>query len=269
MGVNGQAIRMIGISLDITSKRLAQFEVEQQRRELAHLARVTTLGELSGSLAHELNQPLTAILSNTQAAQRFLKNGTADLGEVSAILQDVVVQNRRAGEVIQRLRLLFKKTDVQESSVDLNEVVQEVAKLMHGDLLDRQVRLETALAENLATVAADRVQMQQVLINLIINGSDAMAECIPRDRRLLARTHQDDQQTVIVSVEDAGCGIPDELRERIFESFFTTKKEGMGLGLSVCRTIVAAHRGKLWATANEKRGTTFHFSIPAETKTAS
>jgi PAS domain S-box-containing protein len=249
--------------IDISERKQAELEAARQRNELAHLSRVTTLSELSGSLAHELNLPLAAILSNAQAAQRFLAHGDADLAEVREILNDIVSEDKRASEVIRRLRLLLKKSEVQQHSLGINEVVQDVLKLMRSDLTNRNVTVDIELDQNLPTVTGDPVQLQQVLLNLVVNACDAMTDCDTPERRLLVRTGMENGSGAVrVSVTDRGGSIAEEKMEQIFEPFFTTKAEGMGLGLSVCRTIIAAHQGKLWATNNPDRGATFHFSLP-------
>jgi two-component system, LuxR family, sensor kinase FixL len=260
---DGQPARMRGVAVDITKRKQAEEQAARHRNEMAHLARVFTLGELSGSLAHELSLPLTAILSNAQAAQRVLAHGGADLAEVQEILNEIVSEDKRAGEVIRRLRLWLKKGEVRQHSLRINEVVEDVLKLIHSDLVNQHVTVDIELARTLPTVTGDPVQLQQVLLNLVVNACDAMADCDTQERRLLIRTGTENgNSAVIVSVIDAGDSIPEEKMEQIFESFFTTKEEGMGLGLSVCRTIIAAHRGKLWATNNADRGATFHFSLP-------
>src|SRR5213592_1690787 len=249
--------------VDITERKLAELEAARQRHDLAHLGRVTALGELSSSLAHELTHPLTAILSNAQAAQRFLADDDVDLDEVREILNDIVTQDQRAGDVIHRLRLLLKKGELQEhcDDVDLNEVIRDVVNLMRSDLINRNVTVDTDLAQNLPAVTGDRVQLQQVLLNLMLNGCEAMADYNSSERRLLIAS-QWENGAVRVSVADRGSGIPEEKMQQVFERFFTTKKEGMGLGLSICRTIIDAHRGKIWATNNAGRGAIFHFSLP-------
>jgi two-component system sensor kinase FixL len=249
--------------IDISERKRAELEAARQRNELAHLSRVSTLGELSGSLAHELNLPLTAILSNAQAAQRILANSDADLTELREILNDIVTEDKRAGEVIRRLRLLLKKGEVQQHCLDINEVVEDVLKLMRSDLINQKVTVNCELARHLPTVTGDPVQLQQVLLNLVVNACDAMVDCNTPKRRLLIRTGTGNENgAVLVSVTDRGGSIPEEKMEQIFEPFFTTKEKGMGLGLSVCRTIIAAHRGKLWAANNADCGATFHFSLP-------
>lgn len=252
--------------IDITERRKSEAEMAQQRNELAHLSRVTMLGELSGSLAHELNQPLTAILSNAQAGLRFLAQNPGNIDEVRHILEDIAEDDKRAGEVIRRLRSLLKKGDVRYGPVDINQVVLDVLKLMHTDLANRNVTVSTELAEGLPMVEGDRVQLQQVVLNLIMNGCDAMDRA-PRERRLTLRTTASGGGEVEISVADCGPGIPPENLERIFEPFMSTKADGMGLGLAVCRSIVTAHDGRLWATNNVDRGATLHITLPAREPT--
>jgi two-component system, LuxR family, sensor kinase FixL len=262
---DGKPVRMRGASVDITERKLAELEAARHRNEMAHLSRVMTVGELSGSLAHELNRPLGAILSNAQAAQRMLANGGVDVAEFREILNDIVSENKRAAEVIRRLRLWLQKGEVQQHSLRINKVVRDVLKLIRTDLISQNVRVETELARDLPTVTGDPVQLQQVLVNLVVNACDAMADCDISERQLRIRTGiENGGDAVIVSVTDCGGGIQVKEVEQIFEPFFTTKAKGMGLGLSVCRTIIAAHRGKLWATNNAERGATFHFTLPKD-----
>jgi two-component system, LuxR family, sensor kinase FixL len=260
---DGQPVRMHGASLDITQRKQAEEQAAHHRNEMAHLARVSTLGELSGSIAHELNLPLSAILSNAQAAKRVLANGHTDLTQVREILNEIVSEDKRAGEVIQRLRQWLKKDELQQHSLRINKVVEDVLRLMRSDLVNQKVTVDTELARHLPVVTGDPVQLQQVLVNLVVNACDAMADCDCSERRLLIRTGiENGSSAIIVSVTDRGSSIPEEKMEQIFEPFFTTKAKGMGLGLSVCRTIITAHRGKLWATNNTECGATFHFSVP-------
>jgi len=213
--------------------------------------------------SHELNLPLSAILTNAQAAQRVLANGCADLTELQEILDEIVSEDKRAGEVIRHLRLWLKKGQLQQHSLCINQVVQYVLKLINSDLINQKVTVDCELARNLPNLTGDPVQLQQVLLNLVINACDAMADCKTPERRLLIRTETENGNgEVLVSVTDRGGSVPEEKMEQIFEPFFTTKEKGMGLGLSVCRTIIAAHRGKLWATNNADCGATFHFSLP-------
>ena len=253
--------------IDISERKQAELEAARQRHELVHLSRVTMLGELSGSLAHELNQPLTAILSNAQAAQKLLAGDAVDVSELREILAEIVDEDKHAGEVIQRLRVLFRKGEVGHhfGNLDINEVVQDVLKLTRNDLVIHDITVESELAENLPVVQGDRVELQQVLLNLMLNGCEAMADCDPSERQLLITSGMENG-AVGVSVTDRGGSIPEERIEQVFEPFFTTKANGMGLGLSVCRNIVKAHRGNIWVTNSAEGGATFHFSLPARSQ---
>jgi signal transduction histidine kinase len=245
--------------------RLVLAELERTRKhqaELAHLSRITMLGELSVSLAHELNQPLTAILSNAQAAQRFLAHDQPDIDEVRAILVDIVAEDKRAGEVIRRLRLMLKKDEAQHQSLLVNDIVQEVLRLVRNDMVNQSVEVQTEFSSDLPVINGDRVQLQQVLLNLILNACDAMNGNAPTDRQLVVRTEPFGGKGIRVSISDCGTGIASDHLEQVFEPFFTTKSKGLGLGLSVCSTIITAHGGKLWAANNPVRGATFHFTLP-------
>ncbi len=258
--MSGEPCR-ISVIRDVTKQRRAERELLDQRQQMAHLMRVALLGQLSGALAHELNQPLTAILSNAQAAQRFLKSDSVDLTELRAILDDIVDDDKRAGEVIQRLRALLKRGEAQFQRVNMNEVVAETLKLAHGDLIARNVMVATDFAHGIASVRGDRIQLQQVFLNLIINAADAMAALAPDERRI-AIAIKDNGGQVRVSVVDQGHGIPADRMSRLFEPFFTTKEHGLGLGLSISRSIVAAHSGRLWAENNLDRGAAIHLTLP-------
>ena len=240
----------------------AELEIVQQRNQLTHLSRVSMLGELSGSIAHEIGQPLTAILSNAHAAQLLLQRSEPDLEEVREILKDIVTDDQRAGEVIRRLRLLLKRGEVQFQPLSVNELVEEALKLLRSELIDRAVTARSELAPNLPAIQADRVELQQVLINLVTNACDAMADMPREDRILTIRTELDGTDFVLISVCDCGPGIAEGKLEQVFEPFFSSKINGMGLGLSVCRTIVKVHGGKLWAENNAGRGATFHLLLP-------
>ena len=252
-----------GVSLNVTERKLAALELEQRQREMMRLSRAVTLGELSGALAHELNQPLMAILSNAQAALRFLDREPLDRQELREILDDIVGEDRRAGEVIRRLRQLLSAGETKRQPVDLNELIADTLHLLRSDLLVNRVTAALELDAELPSASLDRVQLQQVLINLVVNACDAMRDAPPAHRLLRIRTgFGDDGRVAKVSVIDHGCGLPPEGRDRVFESFYTTKVDGMGLGLSVCRTIVAAHGGRLWSEDNPDAGASFHFTLP-------
>jgi two-component system sensor kinase FixL len=246
--------------LDNTWRRNAELELGKRREELAHLSRVAMLGELSGSLAHELNQPLTAILSNAQASQQLAAKGRLDTETLNDVLADIVADTRRAGEVIRGLRSLVRRGEVVLEGVDVNAVALEVLGLMGSDLIDRRVAVVTALAPGLPPVLADRVQLQQVILNLIVNACDAMKDA-PAPRQLVVSTAADGSDPVRVSISDTGTGIPADQLDRIFERFVTTKREGLGMGLSVCRTIIEHFGGKIVAANNPARGATFHFTL--------
>ena len=246
---------------DITARKRAEMDAESQRRELAHLSRVASMGELSGALAHELNQPLAAILANTRAAQRIMTRTSPDLSEIREILEDIASDDRRAGDVIARLRELLKKGEGQQSEVDLNELVAEVRTLLHSELIRRRVSVNTELAPSLPRVLVERVQIQQVLLNLVSNACDAMAGTNGNQRQVLIRTELTQEGRVLLSVRDRGHGIPEGQLEQIFDPFFTTKENGLGLGLAICRSIVTAHRGRLWAENNASRGAIFHLAL--------
>lgn len=252
LDANGKPARMLGASLDITERRKADEELAQRRNELSHLSRVTTLSELSGSLAHELNQPLAIILTNAQAAQRLLAQQAPDLAEVRDILADIVSEDERAGEVIKRLRALLKPGQTHLQPLSASELVEDVLRITRSDLIARGIKVHVTLDGSVPPVVGDRVQLQQVLLNLILNAGEAIAANPPPARHISVGTAHCDG-AVRISVSDTGCGLPPEA-ERIFEPFYTTKKEGLGLGLAICRSIVCAHNGRLWAEPNTAAG---------------
>jgi C4-dicarboxylate-specific signal transduction histidine kinase len=266
--LQGQPIMLASI-VDLTERKRAERDLEQQRSELSHLSRVTMLGELSGSLAHELNQPLTAILSNAQAALRFMEREQPDLDEVREILRDIVSDDKRAGEVIQGLRLLLKRGEMRQESIDVNRVVLDVLRLLNSNTVNANVQVSVDLAEPLPPVTGDRVQLQQVVLNLVMNACDAMAGTPVAERTLSVRTRRVEGETVEVCVSDQGSGIPPDLLARIFEPFVTTRLHGLGLGLSVCRQIIQAHHGRLWAANNPGRGAAVCFALPSRPESGS
>ena len=243
---------------DVTARHMTRVEIEEQRRQLSHLARVSMLGQLSGALAHELNQPLAAIASNSDAARRLLARTPVDVAELDAIVADISAANHRAAQVIRRLRAMLNRAETRLEPLDTAELVEEVLDLAHAELITRRVTATAVVAPNLPHVLGDRVQLQQVLLNLVLNACEAMTSCIPPDRRLSLTATGDAEGNLRFSVRDCGTGIPPNLIDRLFEPFVTTKPEGLGLGLSISRTIVAAHGGRLWAQNNTDRGATVH-----------
>lgn len=243
---------------NITASREAQMEIEEQRRELSHLARVGVLGQLSGALAHELNQPLAAISNNAQAASRLLTRKPTDIAELDAILKDILSDDLRAAEVIHRLSALLRRGETHLQPMSAGDLLKEVLELAHAELIARRVTVRTAIAPDLPLIHGDRVQLQQVLLNLILNACEAMSATPPAERVLVVKAEPHAARFVDVSVRDHGTGIPPTLIERLFEPFVTTKAEGLGLGLSISRTIVAAHGGRLWAENNPDGGATLH-----------
>ena len=247
---------------NVTARRQAERQIEEQRRELSHLARVAVLGQLSGAIAHELNQPLAAILSNAEAARQLLHRQPADLEELDDILRDIAADDQRAAAVIHRLRALLRRGDRQLQAIDGRELVGEVLELARSELMTRQVNATAVVEPALLSFYGDRVQMQQVLLNLILNGCEAMSTTAVSDRRLVLTAGTDAAGSVCFAVRDHGTGIPPELSESLFEPFVTTKPDGLGLGLSISQTIVAAHGGRLWAENNTGGGATLHCLLP-------
>lgn len=265
---DGHPRRMFGISQDISERKQLQLHAERQQNELAHLARVSALGELSSSIAHELNQPLTAILSNAQAGTRFLSRPDPDFAEIRDILGDIASQGQRAGEVIRRMRAMLRKDKPCMVGLDLRQVVDEVLSMVRSDLLVRSIVFQAALGDVPLPVHGDRVQLQQVLINLLLNACDAMSD-VPLERRRLRIAVAVEDRTVVCAVIDQGHGIPVPDLERIFDTFVSTKPLGIGMGLSICRSILALHGGTLVAANNPEGGATFRFALPAMEGTAS
>jgi PAS domain S-box-containing protein len=261
---DGSARQVLGASTDITRRRETELQLKEQRAELAHVARISTMGELAASLAHELNQPLTAILSNAQAALRFLNRRPVDLEEVREILQDIVKDNSRAGEVIRRMRALVRKEELEFAPVDVASLIRDVVVLVHSDAILQNVKIALQLDDNLPPVRGDKVQLQQVVLNLLLNAFDAMGECLASEREVGLRAERENAGMILVAVSDRGTGLSGDKLDKIFQPFFTTKGEGLGMGLSICRSIIEAHGGRLWAENNPHRGATFYFTVPVE-----
>ncbi|RPI37174.1 MAG: PAS domain S-box protein [Nitrospiraceae bacterium] len=257
----GQPIFATGIVQDITDRKLKAEQTHLLEEELTHVARVSALGEMTAAIAHEVNQPLAAIMSNAQVAQRMLNNERPDLPELREIITDIISDDRRAKEVIQRLRAMLKKTEFDHTLVNVNEIIGEVVSLMRSDLIIRGVWLNLDLDENIPPVYGDRVQLQQVVLNLILNACDAMQSS--EDRDLTISTRQEDSGEVVVRVSDTGTGIPDKNFSELFHPFFTTKEEGIGMGLAINRAIISTHGGRIWAENNPGGGASFSFAVPA------
>ncbi len=248
--------------IDVTNRVRAEVEAQNNRLELAHIARVTLLGEITASIAHELNQPLTAILSNAQAGQRLLRKEKRPAVHVREILSDIVADGKRAGEVIHRLRSLLGKGESQKQGLDVNALIEETLRLVHSEMIIRHIAIEKQFDVELPPVFGDRIQLQQVILNLILNAAEAMAESAPNERKLVLSTFESNGR-VAIKVRDFGMGLDPKNREQIFEPFFTTKVDGMGVGLWINRAITEAHGGELLAANNEDKGATFHVVLPA------
>ncbi len=252
--------RILGVSMDITHQKQATAEAQLQREELAHLSRVATLSALSSSLAHELRQPLSSILSNAQAGQLVVSHDAPDLVQLRAILADIVSADRRAGAIIESLRTMLRRGEIARQAVSVNESIDELLRLTRGDLIARGVSVSTLATGDLPAAMTDRVQLQQVVLNLIMNACDAMASNAPEDRNITLTTFIA-QNEMRIGVLDCGVGLPDDV-ESLFQPFHSTKVGGLGMGLSICRTLVAAHGGRLWAEPRPERGTAFYVALP-------
>ncbi len=255
---------MIGtLLLQRTRRRRAEIALHQHQVELAHASRLATVGELTATIAHEVNQPLAAILSNVDAGELLLESGKARLEDLRQILAEVRKDDLRASEVIRRLRALLAKHEMARGRLDLNEAIGEVLAVLGAEAGRRKVELATEFDPALPKVLGDRVHLQQVVLNLVVNAMDAMADTHVLQRRVEVRTELRQDGSVEIAVTDRGHGIAREDLSKLFESFFTTKHRGMGLGLSIARSIVQAHGGRIWAEANAGGGATFQFTLPA------
>ena len=259
--INGNLLRLMGVTVNITETKLMAKEIQQRQDQLSHAMRVATMGELAGSLAHELNQPLAAIMNNAQAGRRFLNSPVVDLEEMRELISDIIADNERASQVIQRLYPLLRNEEPTFHRVSVNTVVVESAKFLRSSLTSRGVTLAVELEPDLPPVNGDRVQLQQVLINLCLNGAEAMIGLLPHESHLRVRTIREDE-TIRVSVEDCGHGLTQETLDRVFEPFHSSKPNGLGMGLSISKSIVQAHKGKIWLESNLSGGATAHFILP-------
>jgi PAS domain S-box-containing protein len=252
---------------ELAARRTAAKQAEEQLQalqvELAHATRVTTLGELSASIAHEVGQPLGAIVTSGEACLRWLGRGESQPEEVRACVQHMIGEGRRASEIVRRIRTLTRKAAPRKTPLQLNDVINDVVALVQREVLNHRVSLRLELDSGLPPLLGDRVQLQQVLINLVINGIQAMADIGGDSRELRVESHRDSDGHVVVAVQDSGPGIDPESANQLFDAFFTTKAEGMGMGLSICRSIIEAHGGQVWASNNAGHGANFQFSLPS------
>jgi two-component system sensor kinase FixL len=260
----GGVRELIGVAFDITAQVKADLQLRLQREEMARMSRVSSMGELTASLAHELNQPLSAIVSNAAAGRRLLAQGSPDLTVFEELLADVSADARRAGDIIHGIHHFVRKSEGTRSPVNLNEIVREVLRLLHSDLLGRGTAVETQFAPSLPSVHADPVQLQQVLLNLLMNSLEAMQSTATTKRRVVISTTCEENSSVAVSVRDYGSGLPDDV-DKVFTHFYSTKPNGMGMGLTIVRSIVETHGGKLWAE-NVDEGARFFFTWPVARK---
>jgi C4-dicarboxylate-specific signal transduction histidine kinase len=256
-------IGFVGTSIDVTERRQAEESRQDAQNKLAHANRVTAMGQLTASIAHEVNQPITAVVAHAFAALRFLKAQPLDMAEVKRSLAGIVNSGKRAGEIVGRIRALVKKVPPRKDRVDINEAILEVISLTRSEMKRSGISLRIDLARGLPFVDGDRIQLQQVVLNLILNAVEAMGAQRDGARELLIASGEDGADGVSVAVRDSGPGLEPEGRERVFEAFYTTKPSGMGMGLAICLSIVDAHGGQICAAANEPRGAVFRFILPA------
>jgi PAS domain S-box-containing protein len=264
--ISGDLLEYVGTSIDVTERKRADEERERLRQaqaDLAHVNRVTTMGELTASLAHEVNQPIAAAITNANTCMRWLAADTPNLEEARAAALRIVKDGTRAAEIIKRVRLLFRKGSPQRELVDLNEVVRDMIVLLRGEATRYNISVRTQLAADLPPVLGDRVQLQQVLMNLMLNGMDAMKD-VDGTRELGIRSQQAENEQVLVTVCDTGVGLPHQQADQIFNAFFTTKSHGTGMGLRISRSIVESHGGRLWAAENSPRGASFYVTLPTK-----
>jgi PAS domain S-box-containing protein len=257
-------LEYVGAVMDVTGDKQAEDALHHAQAELAHVTRVTTVGEMTASIAHEINQPLAAVVNNANACLRWLAAHNLEEARQSAAL--IIADGHRAGEIISRIRGLVKKSPPRKDWLDINETILEVIALAQSEVQGNRVALQTQLSDELPLVLGDRIQLQQVILNLVMNGIEAMSAVADRSRDLLIRSRQYESDKVLVGVQDSGTGLESESLDHLFTAFFTTKPQGMGMGLAISRSIIEAHGGRLWATANEGRGAVFQFTLPARSK---
>jgi two-component system sensor kinase FixL len=248
--------------IDITSRREAELQTQSLLQELAHVNRVAALGELTSSFAHELGQPLTAILSNAQAARRMIAGKSVAKSKIETILSDIIADNQRAAKIIDRLRTLLKKGELRFGLLGINKLIREVSELLADEAISKGVKVTLALNPNVALVWGDRIQLQQVVLNLMVNSFEAMQSTTVANRRLTIQTCMEDKERVVILARDSGPGIPAAQLDHMFEPFFTTKPHGLGMGLAICRSIIQAHRGEISCVNNPDGGVTFRIALP-------
>jgi PAS domain S-box-containing protein len=259
----------LAVARDLTEQTLAAEKLRDARIQLAHVNRVVTVGQLTASIAHEVNQPIGALVTNAYAASRMLRARPPDLDEVSDALGAIIKDGRRVSDVIQRIRALVKKAPAQADLLDINEVIVETIALARSEILRNDVSLETHLGRDLPPIRGDRIQLQQVIMNLVTNAVEAMSSADEGKRELQIATDKDRDASISITVSDSGPVLEPESLNRLFEPFYSTKPTGMGIGLSICRSIIEAHEGRIWATANAPRGATLHITLPVSGKTPS
>jgi C4-dicarboxylate-specific signal transduction histidine kinase len=270
-GQAGRILKWYGSVVDLHDWKQAQEALRSRDAELAHTTRVMAMGEITSSIAHEINQPLGAIVNYGSACLRLITSGSGDLADITSALSEIVNDANRASEIIARIRALSKKAPLEMEALQVRDLVTDILLLVRHELTGRRIELETVLPRDLSPVLGDRIQLQQVLLNLVINSIEAMNK-VPEDRRQLcieAQPHvSEDKPFVLVTVTDSGLGLKPEDVPKLFESFYTTKAEGMGMGLAISRSIVEGHGGRLWAIPNPDFGATFQFTVPVRTRTA-
>jgi PAS domain S-box-containing protein len=264
----GKVLKFVGTTTDIDDQKRTEEALRQMQAELAHVARVTTMGELTASITHEISQPLSGIITNAGTCLRMLAAVPPNLDGARECTLRAIRDGNRASDVIKRLRALFSKNAPTIESIDLNEATRDVIALSQHELQRNRAILRSVLAEDLPPIAGDRVQLQQVILNLILNAAQAMSDVDDRPRHIVIKTERDDQNHVRLTVQDNGVGFKHESTEELFEAFHTTKSGGMGIGLSVSRSIIENHRGRIWATPNDGPGATFSFSLPHQPQSA-